>query len=352
MGGAAEQLDGRGWRGYTPEMSAKLLMAVGMLALAAPARAAAPYAQDAAAVAAFFASSVTLAGAKVAVHDVEGAADVAGPATHALRAALLKLGVGVVRPEANADYDLRGIISGGYYDKVWLSSLWQRSEGRMLAAYDRILGEPYAEPAPLESKSAAGIADPNAVTSDGGPAREVRARQWRVSGGASIRERGVHPIVGGSWATKSRKWEGQLEVGQFTDRRTVYFRPPVPNLPAEAKHFLDIWRVDAKVSGLAHAGSYEFLNGWVPRNWILRATGGLALVHVVDTVSVSGPTVVPPLEGLVTHTSHLNPIVELGFRIPASHRFHFDVGAEWMPDITGPDDVNFGGFATNVRLLF
>lgn len=144
--GQMGQLDGAERRGYTRKMSAERLTAVAILALAGPAQAAAPYSQDAAAVAAFFASSVTLTTAKVAVHDVEGAADVAGPATLALRAALLKLGVGVVRPESNPDYDLRGMVSGGYYDKVWLSSLWQRSDGRMLAAYDRKLSEPDAAP--------------------------------------------------------------------------------------------------------------------------------------------------------------------------------------------------------------
>lgn len=350
MADAACEVDAARGRGYTGDMLGKLLTAVGILALAGPARAAAPYAEDAAAVAAFFASSVTLTTAKVAVHDVDGPGSVAGPAAFALRAALLKLGVAVVRPEAGPDYDVRGLISADNAKKVWLNSLWQRSDGRMLAAYDRTLGDPH--PAASLVKTADRIPDPQVIASDVGAADDAPVRRWRASLGANIQERGVSPMLGGFFASRTGKWEAGLEFAKSADRRVVYFQPVGPNQPAQAHHSIDVWQLRAKASALTAAGAYGFLHGWVPRKWILRATGGLALVHTRDTVSVSGPTVIPPLEGLRTHTNYLNPIGELGFRIPASQRFHIDAGVEWMPTIVGPDNFNFGGFATNARILF
>lgn len=159
-------------------------------------------------------------------------------------------------------------------------------------------------------------------------------------------------MAGGLWASPSRRWEGALDFGFYSDRRTVYFKPSFPNQPAEAHHKIDIWHARAKASVLTPVADHDFLRGWIPRRWTLRAGTGLALVHTSDSAYVSGPTAVPPVDFPQTDTTYLKPLFEGGFRIPVSHRFDVDVAMEWIPSIIGPDDVNFTGLASSVRVVF
>jgi len=316
------------------------LLALGILAAATPARAVPLYTEDAAAVAAFFASSVPLTAAKVAVHDIEGPAELAEPAAHALRVELFRLGVPVVWPDAAADYDLRGIIVAG--PAVWRSSLWRKSDGGLAAVYDRALG-PASPPAKPAVEAAASVPEPG---------RQARPRPWRFLLGVNLRDSRASWLAGAVWACPTGRWEAGLDFGNFSDNSQTHKPGNFVGQLALARHSYDVWHFRLKAGGLTRVSGYPFLAGWLPRKGLLRAGAGAALVRVTDKVSRDAINLVAGLDYPATKTTYLRPVLEAGFRLPVSARLGFDAGLEWMPAIRGAENSDFGGFASSVRVMF
>lgn len=300
-----------------------------LLAVALPSggRAAAPTAEDAAAVAAFFASSVPLASASVAVQDVEAPPAVAAAATHALRAELFRLGISVVRPGADADYDLRSLIVPDVPRAAWLASLWRKSDGGLAATYTRALTEREAV-AP--------------VTPHGG---DSAGRRWKVSAGPHFRGRTIGWVAGYTWACPTRRWEAGVDAGGYSDSTKTSV------LGVTTTNRLEVLHVRFHASRLRPVSTIRFLEGWLPSGLVLRGGAGVALVQVQNRVHIEG---VPggAFERENGKTAYLRPVFLGAFRHSLTRRLGAEVGAEWVPDLIGPGDVNLAGFAGSVRLLF
>lgn len=150
------------------------------------------------------------------------------------------------------------------------------------------------------------------------------------------------------------RWEAGLDVGAFSDVRRAVFYVPILAGPAKhaEEHRVEVWHTRLRGGALTPVSTHGFMRGWLPRIGVLRAGGGLAIIRTLDRVSILGATVGPGFNHATSETIYLRPMLDAGLRLPISRRISLDVGIEWIADVQGPLDANFGGPGASARLMF